>query len=218
MSWLLTPVAAQPAVRPVRVKAKPVTLATAGLSGIQTPTRVRLAIGIDAAGNVTDVLPVNATHRRVATAAVAQARTWTYEPASIGGRPYPSVTYVAVAVRADGLVAVPDGGQAGANGAGGSPEAVSLSELDAPLRAVSRVPPRYPEELQRGGVGGTVSVRFLVDQTGRVRLPHVVAADAPELAPLALAALESWRFDPPRRHGLPVVISAQQAFVFTPTP
>lgn len=201
-------------IRPVRVTVKPVSLTDVGLPPFPTPVHARLAIGVDETGNVTDLVAVSANHEQFARVAVAQARTWAYQPASIAGQPYPSVTYIVVAVR-DGLLAVRT---AGSGDGPGRLMTVPLRELDEPLRAVTTASPQYPEDLRQRGIGGTVTVRFLIDQLGRVRLPHVLQAADPELAPLALAALEQWQFEPPRRRQTPVVVTAQQAFVFAPRP
>lgn len=90
--------------------------------------------------------------------------------------------------------------------------------LDRPLAAAHVVSPRYPAELLRGGASGEVSVEFIVDGEGRVRLPAVETAAHPSFAREAVAAIAEWRFEPPRHNNQAVLVRAVQRFQFAPPP
>jgi hypothetical protein len=49
-------------------------------------------------------------------------------------------------------------------------------------------------------------------------MPVVAEADDLALALPAVEALSHWQFEPPTRHGEPVIVRARQAFRFTPRP
>ena len=59
-------------------------------------------------------------------------------------------------------------------------------------------------------------MKFFVDETGRVRVPIVVDCSVPELGRAALAAVEQWRFEPPRIAGHKTIVLETQTFSFGP--
>jgi hypothetical protein len=89
-------------------------------------------------------------------------------------------------------------------------------ELDHPLTVLEQASPRNPGRLvDPEGRGGTAVLDFIIDETGRPRVPVVVRTDHLGFAVAAAEALESWRFEVPRRGGTPVAVRAQQVFVFS---
>ncbi len=63
----------------------------------------------------------------------------------------------------------------------------------------------YPLNLQKAGVGGTVTLRLWVDSTGAVEFANLAASSGvPELDRAALRAAPRFHFDPARRLGKPV--------------
>ncbi|HEX2861015.1 MAG TPA: energy transducer TonB [Lacunisphaera sp.] len=63
-----------------------------------------------------------------------------------------------------------------------------------------------------------VLVSFYVDELGRVRLPNVETALAPELVAPALHALQQWAFKPPTIKTRPVLVRAMRAVTFREVP
>lgn len=63
-----------------------------------------------------------------------------------------------------------------------------------------------------------VLVSFYVDEQGRVRLPEVESALAPELVASALHALQQWAFKPPTIKAKPVLVRAMRAVTFRAAP
>ncbi|WP_399685909.1 energy transducer TonB [Xenophilus sp.] len=86
-----------------------------------------------------------------------------------------------------------------APGPGAPPaEAPGAESVKVPPRLLSRVDPRYPEELIEQGIRGTVRARFTVDRQGRVRDAQIVSASHPAFARAVREVLPRWRFEPAR--------------------
>jgi TonB family protein len=64
--------------------------------------------------------------------------------------------------------------------------------------------PVYPEDLQRAGVHGTVTLMTRITTDGRVTIDKVLSPSSPELAAAARDAVREWRYDPTRLHGMPI--------------
>ncbi len=91
----------------------------------------------------------------------------------------------------------------------------TLRQLDHALTLRHSVAPRYPESLHEAA-GARVTLEFLIDETGRVRMPVLHAGDNQLLAHAATNALLDWQFTPPTRAGQPVIVSARQEFILPP--
>jgi outer membrane biosynthesis protein TonB len=57
----------------------------------------------------------------------------------------------------------------------------------------------------------------VIDETGKVRVPIVETADAPEVAAAALAVVARWVYDPPTADGRPVLVEERKTLTFRPT-
>jgi TonB family protein len=93
-------------------------------------------------------------------------------------------------------------------------ETPTFQQLDQSPKALVQNMPVYPAALRERGVEGRVSLTFYVDQDGRVRMPRIMTADAPEFGEAALAAVSQWQFEQPLRKGRPVVAREQWTFQF----
>ncbi|WP_138223201.1 energy transducer TonB [Nibricoccus aquaticus] len=91
----------------------------------------------------------------------------------------------------------------------------TLRQLDHALILRHSVAPHYPESLHEAA-GARVILEFLIDETGRVRMPVLHTGDNQLLAHVATDALLDWQFAPPTRAGQPVIVSARQEFVLPP--
>ena len=82
----------------------------------------------------------------------------------------------------------------------GAPPAGALGAepVKVPPRLLSRIDPRYPDELMEQGIRGAVRVRFTVDRQGRVRDAQIVSATHPAFAKAVREVLPRWRFEPAR--------------------
>ena len=88
-------------------------------------------------------------------------------------------------------------------------EITSAKDLDRPLKPRSQRPPIYPTAMKGTGQSGEAIVEFFVDQNGDAQLPRIVSSTAPEFGYAAVQAVATWRFEPPRKGGQPVVTKAR---------
>lgn len=78
---------------------------------------------------------------------------------------------------------------------------VTGGELDRTPRTRLQTAPLYPAEARRDGRAGTVTVEFVVDESGTVVAPRVASSTDRVFEEAALRAVAKWRFEPGRRHG-----------------
>jgi len=103
--------------------------------------------------------------------------------------------------------------QAGAVASPTAPRQVPASEL----KRTRYMPPEYPKEALKRGVGGEVRVRFSVDADGKVKSAEVVnASPADVFDRAALDAVRRWRFKPPAGGTPNVEATVVTSIVFRP--
>lgn len=95
------------------------------------------------------------------------------------------------------------GGTGRASGAeeGGGDGAFAIAELDQKPRAILQTAPQYPYELRQKKIEGTVSVLFIVDETGRVVNPKIETSPNPGFERPVLEAVRQWKFEAAVRGG-----------------
>jgi TonB family protein len=71
-----------------------------------------------------------------------------------------------------------------------------------------QVDPEYSEEARKAKYNGTVLLKIVVDETGRVRDVQVVRGVGLGLDEKAIEAVNKWKFKPGMRNGVPVAVSA----------
>lgn len=212
---------AAPAVTPIRIRHEvlPVFPRDMRLMGIRDGF-VLAAFGVTANGTVDDCLALAYSDEGFAEVTLANLRHWTFEPLRIGGRPVASTSQLTFNFETDGTVLVSmSGADASATMAMRVPRDTAfrtreLRELDAIPRPLSVTPPVYPASFRREGRRGTVTVDFFIDPSGTVRLPCVDPNDDQALASLAIAALQTWKFEPPQCAHKAVQVRASQVFRF----
>ena len=92
----------------------------------------------------------------------------------------------------------------------------SFADLDTPPKPLAHPMPRFSGALAERIAGGTVTIKFFVDETGRVRVPIILDCSVPELGRAVLAAVEQWRFEPPRAAGHETIALETETFSFGP--
>jgi TonB family protein len=91
-----------------------------------------------------------------------------------------------------------------------SPEKIrKLTELDAPLKPISRRSPVFPRAVAESVRTGEALVEFLIDEEGKARLPRIVSASEPAFGYAAAQAVSQWQFEPPKCAGKTVVVRAR---------
>lgn len=181
---------------------------------------VTLAISRDAAGIPTDILIIESSHSLFSEAAVEAVREWRFTPIDKSAIANAAPAIVRVSFSFQGVISVYptiENQQRGRSAneirnrtfkmptlemAGGSPQPINYQE------------PAYPVELAAQGRNGEAKVVFYVDGEGKVRMPHVLSATAPEFGAAAIAAVSAWRFEPPKKHGNAVVAADSWTFQF----
>lgn len=172
---------------------------------------------IDATGIVTGTRIVDETHPDFGQALLASAARLKFDPALRDGRP------TATIIR-QGQEFYPSNGSPLLDATDlrllrrekSSPESiVGGPQLDTPLRPIANPVPRAPLSLT--GTTGTALVEFLVDETGRARLPRIASATEPGFGYAAVQAVADWRFEPPLVAGKPAVVRVRAPFNFAPS-
>ncbi len=82
-------------------------------------------------------------------------------------------------------------------------------------KLIARKNPVYPKVAQVAGLIGSVELNFIIGTDGYVREVTVVKGN-PILARAAVEALQTWRYQPARRDGVPVETESSTAFTFKP--
>jgi protein TonB len=101
--------------------------------------------------------------------------------------------------------------RAGSGGQGAT--GAQVDRLPGPLP--SNPEPLYPEELRRQQIGGTVLLRVVISSDGSVeRVTLEKTSGHQQLDDSALAAVRVWRFQPPRRNGVPTRFEALLPITF----
>jgi len=189
-----------------------------------------VAFTIRANGRVADVLTLSATERKLADAAVEAIKGWRFARDATLGTGRNATPNVVLRREIVELVFKRDAGVTSMNHLEGAkawfPNEHKLAvqtlvpdQLDAPL--VRTPTPPSPEAVRRVSaltVGGHATLSFVVDETGTVRVPAVVAAEDPSLGAAALALVESWRYEPPIAGGKPALVEQRSTFTFPPRP
>lgn len=211
------PASAGPVSRPCRIIESvplryPLRMLNAGIAhGTAT-----LMLAVDGGGRVTDVLAIAYSHECFAKEALQTVQEWKFEPAIEQGRPITTLLNLSFEFEANGLLVIerraplmdwekPEGQ---------AYQAQDLQNLDAPPQKVKVVPPTYPEQWAASSVTGQLVVDFFIDETGRPRMASCPEGSNPQLAGIALAAIEKWEFTPPTVKGKPVLVHARQPFSF----
>lgn len=87
--------------------------------------------------------------------------------------------------------------------------------VDQRAKLLRRVEPRYPPIAREDGIEGSVTLRLLVDRSGRVRAASVVRASPPRVFDrAALRAARQWVFSPARYRGRTVRVYLKQKILF----
>ena len=78
-------------------------------------------------------------------------------------------------------------------------------DVTAP-RAIRKEPPQYTEVARQERIQGLVILRLVIDQTGKVTEVEVLKGLPYGLTETAIAAVESWEFEPAQYEGKPVSV------------
>lgn len=94
------------------------------------------------------------------------------------------------------------------------PAFARASDLDRPVAFRSRDDAVFPMKLRETDSAGEATIEFFIDRQGVAQLPRVLSASKEEYGFAAAQAVGQWRFDPPLRHGKPVVVRVRVPIEF----
>ncbi|HVU18085.1 MAG TPA: energy transducer TonB [Candidatus Didemnitutus sp.] len=197
-----------------RVLVFPPDLLTMGVS----EGEVQVVLSVDAEGKLTDLLVVSYTNPAFAEAVEKVLPTWTYDPARLHGRAQAGRVDIDIKFSSEvNIFVVNLGWHYWENVTGGHRfvyKTYKLSDLDRIPTPAHVVRPGLPNGAAPSS-DRTVTVEFFIDEYGRVRVPTVDRTEASDsYAAAAIAAVEQWKFEPPVRHGKPVLVLLQEDFTF----
>jgi protein TonB len=117
-------------------------------------------------------------------------------------------------------ISLSSGGRIGGTGdpaaaAEQGPASFALSELDQRPQTLQQTVPRYPTELRRRKVQGTVEVVFLVDTDGHVMEPKVDKTTNEAFNQPALEAVRQWKFEAGTKEGKKVRFKMRVPITFS---
>lgn len=182
---------------------------------------VRAVLNVDADGRLVDSLITAYTHVELAAELLPRLREWRYEPAVMRGTPVNARFEVNFGFKASGAVISMTAVENISANAYRMLNARLIStvcrpdQLDQPLKTTQLVPPLHPgRTIAPPQSRGSVVLEFFVDVEGRPRIPVVARMTHEAFGHAAVAALEQWRFAPPKKGGQPTMVRVTQEFVF----
>lgn len=189
----------------------------AGLRGVMTGAgQAVLVFTVDSNGKVSDSIALEATRAEFAEASVAAIKEWRFAPGAVGNS-LPRREVVEFVFRRNGVVTTMQHAEAAREGFNSTTayaeiRTVKMSDLDVPpKRLVAPMPAVSTDQLSQQGRTPLI-VNFVIDTTGRVRVPVVTAAD-PTLAVAVLDAVKQWRYAPSTQNGAAVSVEVMRSLV-----
>jgi len=183
---------------------------------------VVVAIGRDAEGRVTDVLVLNSSNPVLSQSVISAVNEWRFaRPAYRATPDKPIIPIVRFIFNSGGVTFVSVSSQ----GSGRKPDINNnppmifpmVGDLDTSSKPLEQPLPNISGAILDRLPPGTATVKFFVDETGRVRVPIVLESTTPEYADAAVASVEQWRYEPPRLAGRPTIAIETATFNFRPT-
>jgi outer membrane biosynthesis protein TonB len=179
-----------------------------------------IIVELDNAGNMTDWLAISTTKQEFVNAIGAVIKNWKFAPALRDGKPVPSGMQFSFSFHSNGYVSY--------NGVGlylsffngifnpiERPLVANISQLDRMPLPLSVTQPLIDSAIPVGSRSGEITLCFFIDQNGNVRMPVLLECKGDiRLAYAAYDAVLKWKFDIPRVNNAPVMVRAQQKFIF----
>lgn len=190
----------------------PSAAAAQGLRG-----SVTVGFTIEPDGRTADIHILSATPRDVFDQAAREAaRQWRFRPATVNGKPVAKAIRETIVfnppVQKKTLPAPPPVPKPAQAQEEAPPQQTSTKPAQPKLHAIHVVAPQYPHKAYRQGVGGEVTVQFIVGPDGRPRHIRVIQAKPRVIFNEATKqAVRKWRFRP-----IATPVKTTQTIHFTP--
>lgn len=183
----------------------------------------RIMVLVDERGRLADWMVTGYSHPLFAKEVLDGLPRWKYEPARLHGRPIALRTEIRCLFSNGRMVRIIPGDMEFSLRMKETPYArpfqqhiYRAEELDRMPDTVAEVAPMPPDQLGARATRGQVTVEYLIDLEGRVRMPMVLSSDDDAFTQSVLLALTEWRYETPRRAGAAVVARVAQRFDFEP--
>jgi outer membrane biosynthesis protein TonB len=166
-----------------------------------------VAVTVGADGRVTDAVGIEASDQGCIDAVLAVAREWVFAPvADPPTEPRREVLHYRF--RSSDVVNVLSGPEAAVPGDTGDVAKIRTVPWSEMNPAPERLPPEVGDA-PPARIRGTAEINFIIDETGRVRVPAIVEASDWDAALVALDDVTDWRFSPPKYEGRPVLVEVR---------
>jgi TonB family protein len=186
----------------------PAELRQRGVTG-----KARASFSIDQEGRVVNVAILEATEPAFGEALGAAVTAWAFQPLYHEGEKVFTDFFInwEFGPPPEGS---PDERLLSLQASGVKP--VGAAQLDKVPGVLFRRQPVYPAALLASRTAGQADVEVMIDHDGKVCLPRVVKATAPEFGWAAATAVSQWYFETPRKGGEPVDVRVVIPLVFKP--
>ena len=180
-------------------------------------------IMVESDGKLRDWMVTGYSHPLFAKEALDSLPTWKYEPATFHGQPISTRTELHFQFKREGIIRVIPGDVESARRMAKDrrrdafwQRVCEVQELDAVPEAVVEVMPEPPDMLGAVLPEGRVVVDYFIDPEGKVRMPLIVRSDDEAFSAAVLLAITEWRYEPPKKQGVPVMTRVWRQFDFKP--
>ena len=163
---------------------------------------VILGFIVNKEGRVANIKVLSSDHELFAEPAVDAVKYWRFEPAEMNGKPVACRVRIPIPfkIRNSKILEDTNNGQPIE-----SEESVyELNSVTKPPKPVKQSAPKYPQDLRKKGIQGTVTLRFIVSKDGKVVNVTVLSSDHELFEEPAVDAVKKWRFEPAEKNGKPV--------------
>lgn len=175
--------------------------------GVSTGYAV-MAVTVDPMGRVDDAVGIEASDQAFVEAVLAVMPEWLFAPREAEAETEPRREVLHYRFRLSGVVTVlshREGAEAAFEGNDDDAARIRTVRWSDMRPPPQRLPPE-PTDSPPPRIPGMAEINFIIDQTGRVRVPAIVEASDWDAALIALDAVEDWRFEPPVHNGEPVLV------------
>ncbi|HWA26846.1 MAG TPA: energy transducer TonB [Lacunisphaera sp.] len=183
---------------------------------------VRVLLKVSAAGELADTLLTAYSRKAFAEEAQRVIKQWKFTPGRAKGQPVDTIIDLTFSFEVKEVLVAQrfsqDPSPAMERFDGFEYHAANVESLDRTPTPLNVVEPTYPQEWIKEGITGRVAVNFFIDETGQARFPIAAPGAHELLAGIAVAAVQQWRFIPPKVKGRPVLVRALQVFDFDANP
>jgi TonB family protein len=174
------------------------------LSAYELTDKVVIALTISPEGKVKKVNALSGKIDALKQAAAKTAKNWVFQPYLVSGTPVPVRTEITFNFNntLDGY----------RDPNGDIP--VHLDEKASHPLIVKSVPPQYPPDARASHIQGSVKLRAIIGEDGRLHALHIIQGH-PMLAAAAYNAVRQWLFKPYVENGKPLPVDTNVTVNFT---